>query len=513
MKLYLDDRELDVTPGTTIFQAASEAGVLIPHFCYHPAFAPEGSCRLCLVEVEGTGKLELSCATSVREGMRVLTRSDKVAEARRSVLEFFLAEHPLDCPICDKAGECDLQDYYEEYGLTPGVFEESKQKRDKKVALGKTLLLDRERCVLCNRCVRFLKSVTRTEELGTFGRSLGTEVGIYDETPVDNNYSGCLADLCPVGAITDTDFRFKTRAWFLERSPSICPYCSRGCNILIEHVPGLPRLSGSRRVYRVRPDPNPEVNGYWICDIGRYGYGPLDRDRLERIAARGDDGSWNAAIHFLADRIARLLTGRGPSRIGVMASSGLSNEELYLLRRIFLENLRVHKLFLIDPPAGMPDGLLLTAERSPNSRGAAEVGLKLGLPDLENLKGEIDLILLFGPGLIDRYGQGRVEALLGTIESKIIFSAQAVSNAGIFDWVLPVLPSAEKSGSFTNIDGRVQRFEPVRSACGQGLAEWEILLRLARELGLEPGFYSGLHGVEDIRRTLGLEIAFFQQRT
>jgi NADH-quinone oxidoreductase subunit G len=223
MKVVIDDRPVEVRPGMTILAAAQQAGLHIPHLCFHPAFVPEGSCRICLVEIEGLPKLELACATTVRDGMKISTQSPRVREARRGVLEFLLADHPLDCPICDKAGECKLQDYYLEYGLFENAFKEAKEKREKIIKIGEKLILDRERCILCTRCVRFLSEITKTQELGVFRRGIYSEISTYEGAPVKNNYSGNLVDLCPVGAITDREFRFKTRTWFLVQTESICP--------------------------------------------------------------------------------------------------------------------------------------------------------------------------------------------------------------------------------------------------------------------------------------------------
>jgi len=509
VKFFLDGKPAEAAEGTTLLQAAAQAGVRIPHFCHHPAFPPEGSCRLCLVEIEGLPKLELSCSTVVREGLKVWTETDKVLEARRSVLEFFLSDHPLDCPICDKAGECGLQDYFREYGLSQSVFDESKEKRGKKVPIGKNLLLDRERCVLCTRCVRFGRQVTRTEELGVFQRGLKTEIGIYDDTPVSHNYSGCLAEVCPVGAITDTDFRFKTRAWFLEKAASICPWCGRGCNITIEHAPGFPRVPGSRRIYRIKARYHPDVNGHWICDVGRYGYFHLDADRQDVILAKGKilegPSSWEAVIRFLGARIAGLRADKALSRVGVVASSQLSNEELFLVRRLFLEDLDIRKIFLADPQEGTPDGFLLTAERTPNRKGAAEVGLKFGLPDLKSLAGELDLVFMFGLNLFDHFRGEDIRIFLSKTATKVLLTSQAPAASEAFDFVLPTAPAAEKSGSFVNIEGKVQGFAPVRPACGQALAEWDILLRLAKAVGVNAAFYSGLNGLDDIRQALDRE--------
>ncbi len=283
-KISIDGKPLEVTDGLTIMKAADSAGIIIPRFCYHPAFVPEGSCRMCLVEIEGLPKLELACSTVVRDGMKVSTGSEKVVEARRGVLEFLLAEHPLDCPICDKAGECTLQDYYEGYGRFKGAFQESKEKREKKLVLGKSLILDRERCILCTRCVRFLTEVTKTQELGVFKRGVHSEISPYEKEPVDNNYSGNLVEICPVGAITDLDFRFKTRPWFLNTGESICPLCSRGCNIYIDYLPGFARLEETKKgpAHPVQGEPS----GQRILDL-RSGKVWLFSSRPEPVGRAG----------------------------------------------------------------------------------------------------------------------------------------------------------------------------------------------------------------------------------
>ena len=207
-ELTIDGLKAQALEGTNILRTAEQAGIAIPHFCYHPGLEIEGSCRMCLVEIEGLPKLELACSNTVREGLVVRTSTGRVRQARRDVLEFLLAEHPLDCPICDKAGECRLQDYYDRHGLFPGRMAEPRERRTKKAPIGRRLFLDRERCILCTRCVRFLRLVTGTGELGVFERGLRSEVGIDEAAPVDNDYAGNLVDICPVGAITSADFRF-----------------------------------------------------------------------------------------------------------------------------------------------------------------------------------------------------------------------------------------------------------------------------------------------------------------
>jgi NADH-quinone oxidoreductase subunit G len=273
-KIFIDKEPVEVEEGTTVLKAAERAGIHIPHLCFHPAFP----------------KLELACSTVVKEDMKISTKSERVVEARKAVLEFLLAEHPLDCPICDKAGDCKLQDYYDEYGLFENQFKEVKEKREKKLKIGKTLILDQERCILCTRCVRFLKEVTETQELGVFHRGVHSGVDIYDGGAVVNNYTGNLAQICPVGAITDEDFRFKTRSWFLEEGESICPLCSRGCNILIEYHPGFPHFEVPRRVHRIKARENPEVNDFWVCDRGKYGYSYLNEGRADQIILNKIEG-------------------------------------------------------------------------------------------------------------------------------------------------------------------------------------------------------------------------------
>jgi len=350
-----------------------------------------------------------------------------------------------------------------------------------------------------------------------FERGNRSEVGIYDRTPVDNNYSGCLSEICPVGAITDTDFRFKTRAWFLDRGDSICPLCGRGCNITIEHVPGFPRVPGSRKVYRVKSRPNAEVNGHWICDVGRYGYSFLDAGRQERIIVKdrgwGVEPAWDSVIRFLGAQLTRLVSGETRGRVGLMTSARLTNEELFLVRRMFLQDMGIHKIFLIDPKEGTPDGLLLTAERVPNTRGVTELGLKFGLPDMKGLAGSLDLLILIGPDLFERFGPDETRALLETVGIKVLFTSHQGPGNDAVDIVLPVTPAAEKAGSFTNIKGLVQSFVPVRAACGESLAEWSALLRLAVELKLDPGFYEGLTSIDDVRAALTRDTLFFGPRS
>jgi len=511
--IVLDGKPLEVEAGLTVLRAAQQAGVDIPHLCFHPAFAPEGSCRLCLVEIEGLPKLELACSTVVREGMKVSTQSPQVVQARQGVLEFLLAEHPLDCPICDKAGDCKLQDYYEAYSLSPGKFSESKDRKDKKVPLGRTLLLDRERCVLCSRCVRFLSGITKTGELGVLERGARSVVGLYEGRPVDNNYSGCLAEICPVGAITDTDFRFKTRNWFLRSGDSLCPRCGRGCNIRVEYHPGIPRLPGSRKVYRLRARVNEKVNGHWICDLGRYAYGALQEGRCLAVSGPAAESQGLKTVEdgldFLADRLKKIHFMKRHARLAVVVSDWLTNEELFLARSVFGLDLAGCRTYLCRPPDGPADNLLLTAERSPNRRGAREMGFSHEALQAGDLGRETDVLVVLGPFLAERFSLSEIKAALAGVETKILLTPQATGLDGLFDLVLPGAHPAEKDGSFVNVDGLLQSFAAALEPPPAARAEGQMLTYLGKRLGLNPGFYRGAANAPALLAKLRKEFPFF----
>ena len=486
--IQIDGKALQVPPGTTVLKAAETIGIVIPRYCYHPAFEPEGSCRMCLVEIEGLPKLDLACSTVVREGMTVWTSTPKVLQARQEVLEFLLADHPLDCPICDKAGECFLQIYYDRHGRYASRFLETKEKKKKKVPIGKELLLDRERCILCTRCVRFLRRVTGTAELGVFERGVKAEIGVDESAPVANNYSGNLVDICPVGAITDGDFRFKTRVWFLENRRSICPRCSRGCNIVIQSICGYPLPGNERRVYRIVPAESPDVNGYWMCDLGRSGYHDVEDNRRDAIAMKGKGAvagqplSWESALKGLASDVRAAAASGRPPRLGLILSSFLTNEELEACRRLFIESLGAKHVFFADPAPGEADGLLLTADRAPNRRGAQAAGFEPKPPDLAGLSESVDLLLVFGPYLLDNVPVEEAGRAFAKIRRTYLLAAHRSALDEVADVVLPTALPAEKQGSFTNTNGLKQHFERAFKPSRGRRAEGAILAGLAAEL-------------------------------
>jgi len=513
IKIFIDEKPFDVEEGLTIFNAAEQNGISIPHLCYHPAFPPEGTCRMCLVEIEGVPKLELSCSTRVRDGMKIFTHSNRVKEARRGVLEFLLAEHPIDCPICDQAGDCKLQDYYDEYGLYDSQFREKKEKREKKVEIGKNLLLDQERCILCRRCIRFLSEVTKTRELGLFNRGNHTEINVYDGLQIDNNYSGNLAQLCPVGAITDKDFRFQTRNWFLDSGESICPLCSRGCRISIDYHKGFARFPVPKRAYRVQAEYNPDINGYWICDMGRYGYGYINESRLEKALTNNGSKSsdMNKAIEDAAKWIVPLPYVNKTKNIILVLNTWLSNEELYLIKKIFHDDLGVKKIYFTDLPDGKRDDILMTAERTPNKRGARELGFDLDPFDLDAINEKTDMIIVFGSFMALQYKNTELHEAFGLIEHKILFTPNLGEFTDLFDLVLPVSLIPEKAGSLTNVDGIIQEFTPALEPTGDSRAEWEILVEIGNIININLNYYKQFSSTDKIRTEMGKEIPFFRK--
>src|SRR5215831_6582473 len=283
-KITLDDQTYDVAAGKTIIQVADEVGIQIPRYCYHPDIGIEGSCRMCLVEVEKAPKLVPSCATPIADGMVIRSNTERVQQAVRYVLEFLLLHHPIDCPVCDQSGECWLQDYYMALAGHDSRYPlGEKTRRRKAFTLGPRVKLDQERCILCTRCVRFTRNVTNTNEIQIFNRGHKAEIGIYEDAPLTNPYSMNVVDVCPVGALTSSDFRFKVRAWFLRGTNSVCAGCSTGCNLRIDHSAravggGIPGYTASEgKIYRTVGRRNVDVNKSWLCDEDRLSFHSLER--------------------------------------------------------------------------------------------------------------------------------------------------------------------------------------------------------------------------------------------
>src|SRR5437016_1562801 len=270
-KVTIDGKEIEVEAGANLIEAARRLGIEIPHYCYHPGLSIAGQCRLCMVDIDKAPRPTIACNTLAADGMVVHTETDRVKETRRSIMEFHLINHPLDCPVCDQAGECWLQIYYMKYGLYDPRMVDEKVHKPKALPLGPHVILDAERCILCSRCVRFCDEITGTGELGIFNRGDHSEIGLFPGHDLSNKYSGNVVDICPVGALTDRDFRFKVRVWYLDTAKSICPGCARGCNVDVHVNRRRPHHDGGRRVARLKPRFNADVNRWWLCDDGRDG--------------------------------------------------------------------------------------------------------------------------------------------------------------------------------------------------------------------------------------------------
>ena len=322
-KITVDGTTIEVPDNSMLLPVLLDRGLQVPHYCYHPKLSIDGSCRMCLVKVEGLPKLTISCNTPVREGMVVDTQGPEVTKARQGVLELLLVNHPLDCPICDQAGECYLQDYAFEYGKRAARTQEPRRKLLKRVDVGPRVVLDQERCILCRRCVRFCKEITETRELGVFNLGDQSVVDIFPGEPLDNDYSINTADICPVGALLSKDFHHKMRVWFLDETESVCPGCSNGCNVKV----GAARGS----VYRLLPRRNDEVNDTWMCDQGRLGYRFVNEHRVRTPRVRRgttppENASWDEALQQTTTQLSELSRRDGAGALAAVVSPHLTND-------------------------------------------------------------------------------------------------------------------------------------------------------------------------------------------
>ncbi len=460
VKLTINGRSLTAKAGQTVFEVAAENGIVIPHYCYHPDLSIAGVCRMCMCEVEKNPKLQISCNTPVAEGMVVRTDTEKVRETVKSVLELHLINHPLDCPICDKAGECKLQDFYSSYGLYASRMEYVKVHKPKVVDIG-TIVLDSERCILCSRCVRFTEEVTKTNELGIFNRGDRAELRTYDHGPLRNDYTGNLADICPVGALTAKDFRFRQRVWFLDTVKSVCGMCAHGCNTSVSTNPKTQKL------FRVEPRRNPEVNKSWICDTGRWGYHHVSSEtRVKVPKEKRADGVWiDQTWHeFFRTVNAELLAS--PDRVVVGLGTAMTNEEI----TDAVETLKARGVknftWVCDEAAALDrkpyDGILKHRDLTPNAMGFEKVMTGLGQSwlkhaDAEKAIASAEWLILLGLEGETMQGADRLVKAAGP-QTRIVVHA---SNVGTFfdkaQWVLPNVSCFEKSGTYVNAQGRLQK--------------------------------------------------------
>jgi NADH-quinone oxidoreductase subunit G len=519
VELTIDDQKIQVPKGTLIIEAAKTIGIRIPHYCYHPGLSVVGSCRMCLVEIEKNPKLQPSCATPVAPDMVVRTKTAETLKNRRYVLEFLLSNHPLDCPVCDQAGECELQNYYMEHGLYESRFDENKTRKKKARPIGPYVMLDQERCVLCTRCVRFTREISKTGELGVIDRGHRSEIDVLPGHELNNPYSANVIDICPVGALTCRDFRFKCRVWFLGSAPSICPGCSRGCNIEIHFNERFNPRYHDQRVHRLKPRFNEAVNGHWICDAGRYSYHSIDAESRLRAPCvkQGDqwvETSWSDAIRKAAGAIKQALAAGGPKNIALLVSPQSSNEELFRIRQLFKDGLGIETIESQVPNREpvYSDDFLITADKNPNSRGISVLfGTESGVDGLlqKCAAGEIQVMFIFQHDLMRGFDEARVREALGKVKLVIFEGSWDQATARLAGLQLPSAVYAETEGTFTNVQGRVQRFRAAVSPLGQSLPDLEILAKLAAELGIPMQGASA----EEVFRGIGKSVGAFAGMT
>jgi NADH-quinone oxidoreductase subunit G len=527
IKVKVDGREIEVpktTPDpisgkpipTTMIQACAQVAVDVPHYCYHPKLPVVGNCRMCLVEYgmpalgpdrkpvlnpDGSAKIAksprpaIACATPISPGMEIYTNTPGVKQMREGVLEFLLINHPLDCPICDQAGECKLQEYSVDYGQSASRFVEPKVHKPKAVDLGPRIVLDDERCILCTRCIRFTKDIVGDDALGIVNRGSYSTLTAFPGKVFDNNYTLNTVDICPVGALTSKDFRFQMRVWFLKETKSVCTSCATGCNVII----------GSReeKVYRFEPRQNDAVNSCWMCDAGRLKYKWIGReDRLKDVRARGQKTTWTAALNEIGDKLKEVPQGS----VAIVASARQTNEELWLISKL------KSKLGAISDSVariGEGDRLLVNADKNPNSNGArltgicfTEMGTNLPRISAGIQSGKIKTLIVFGED-VTKHGIGA--DLLGKLEMLIVSDILPNATTIAAHYLLPGCAHAEKRGTFTNGNGRVQKFMKAVEAPGDARAEWEFLHDLVHNVTGQNGFLT----IEGLFNEMAKDVAAF----
>lgn len=462
LKLTINGKEVEVKEGTSIIEAYAQHGQSIAHYCWHPGLSVAGVCRLCMVEIEGNPRLQIACNTAVTDGMKVNNSSEKVKDAVKWGLDFHLINHPLDCPICDQAGECGLQDQYMAYGKYDPEMAEKKVKKHKVVDLGPRVVLDSERCILCSRCVRFTDEVSKTNELGIFNRGDRAEIGTFDGKPLDNNYSLNTVDICPVGALTSKDFRFRQRVWFLKEHNTICTGCSTGCNTRVFY--------NKEGIFRIKPNYNKDINGYWMTDTGRDAYKFVNKEArlLDAHVNSNGKGEW-ILPSFAAKKVGEQLKGQGRS-VALVVTGQHTNEEYESLLSYFKNDVGTDRVYhWINNPETFEafDGLLSRGDKNPNTNGLLSALSKFGFSAkwnelVEGLQtGAIKTVVVAGP---------ENQAVFPDIKAKIM----ELSKASKLVWLqsgkndqlealtgdvtlIPLKTYVEKTGTYVNFKGMAQK--------------------------------------------------------
>ncbi len=484
-KLTIDGREIECAPGTTVIRAARDAGVEIPHYCWHPGLTVAGNCRMCLVEVEKMPKLAIACSTQAADGMIVSTANPRVTGARDAIMEFLLINHPLDCPICDQAGECRLQQYSYRYGAGESRFVEEKTHKPKRVDIGPHILLDSERCIVCTRCVRFCQEVSGTHELTVGDRGDRAIIETFPGRSLDNAYSGNTVDICPVGALTLKEFRFRSRVWFLKDVPSVCAGCARGCSITVG--------AKDESVLRFVPRENPEVNAWWMCDAGRLSWKSLTAapripaPRALGIAARP---GWTAALDAAAAKLAAVRTTGGA--VAVLATPRATNEDLFAAALLARDGLGGAPVYLPVHEEGADDAILIRKDKSPNGRGAREIltavcGRTPGtVADLQAAiaAGQVRGLVAMGHTMMGADGAAPLDAAaLKRLDAVVVVDGFESPLAAAAHAVLPAQIHTETEGTVTNFKGQTQRVRAAVPPAADARPAWKSLVDLARRLG------------------------------
>ena len=486
-KCTINGKAIEVAPGTTIIQAFKQMDQEIAHYCWHPGLSIAGVCRLCMVEIEGQPKLQIACNTMVAEGMVINNRSDKVKDTVRWGLDFHLINHPLDCPICDQAGECELQIQYMKFGQYDPEMAEKKTKKNKVIDLGPTVVLDSERCILCSRCVRFTTEVSKTNELGIFHRGDHAEIGTFENKPLNNNYSANTIDICPVGALTSKDFRFRQRVWYLKNRPSVCNGCATGCNITVYY--------NEEGLWRVKPIYNKDVNGHWMCDKGRDLYKFVNRDHRQLRATFSDgrqtqDFEAGAAAMQAGNSLREVAKTK--NTVAVVLTGQNTLEEYKDIIKTTKEKLNSNLVYhYINNAESFDefDGLLYRGDKNPNTKGLLDVlhenKISATWSDFESKikSGAIKAVLFVAPenqsvfpDLAARLASLKTCPLLVAMTTSPLPSLEDRSG---LTYVIPMKSFIEKNGTFVNYTGKQQKISRVTTIVKGALSLSEAATLLA----------------------------------